>query len=61
VHVGWWGTHATSLLCVLPLLLLIMAYDYLSTGRVLRITLWASLFMIAAQQLRFPLGRSIPF
>jgi hypothetical protein len=61
VPVGWWGPHATSLLCVLPLLLLIMAYDYWSTGKVLRVTIWVSLFVIATQQLRFPLGRSIPF
>jgi hypothetical protein len=57
----WWGPHATSLLCVLPLVLVIMAYDYWSTGKVLRVTILASLFVIAVQQLRFLLGQSTHF
>jgi hypothetical protein len=61
IPVEWWGPHATSLLCVLPPLLVIMAYDYWSTGKVLRVTILASLFVVAVQQLRFVIGGSAPF
>src|SRR5208282_5436774 len=54
----WWGLHAAELLCTIPLLLLIMGYDYWSRGRVHRATIWASVFVVVLQQLRDPIGRS---
>jgi hypothetical protein len=61
IPVDWWGFRATALLCVLPLLLLIVGYDYWSTGKVLRVTILAGLLLVVAQQLRAPIGRSAPF
>jgi hypothetical protein len=39
-------------------LLLLVAYDLWSTRRVHRATIWAGLFMIIVQQVRFPIGMS---
>jgi hypothetical protein len=61
VPVAWWGHRATSFICVIPLLLLMMGYDYWSTGKVHRATIWASIFLVVLQQLRDPIGRSVPF
>lgn len=38
------------LICFVPLVLIVIGYDWWSTGRVQRVTLWSSLFLIAAQQ-----------
>src|ERR1700722_9256710 len=40
--------------CFLPLLALLMAYDWWSTGKVQRVTLWAGGFLVGVQQLRHP-------
>jgi hypothetical protein len=61
VTAEWWGHRATALLCVIPMLLLIMGYDYWSTGKVQRVTIWASAFLVVLQQLRDPIGHSAPF
>ena len=61
VPVAWWGHRATSFICVIPLLLLMMGYDYWSTGEVHRATIWASIFLVVLQQLRDPIGHSVPF
>ena len=44
--------------CFFPLLALLMAYDWWSTGKVQRVTLWASSFVVAVQQLRHPLSHT---
>jgi hypothetical protein len=41
-----------NLICFVPLVLLMMAYDGWSTGRVQRVTLWSTLFLLTAQQSR---------
>ena len=44
--------------CFFPLVAVLMAYDWWSTGKVQRVTLWASGFLIAVQQLRHPLSHT---
>lgn len=44
--------------CFFPLLALLMAYDWWSTGRVQHVTIWASSFLVAVQQLRHPLSHT---
>jgi hypothetical protein len=44
--------------CVFPLLAVLMAYDWQSTGKVQRVTLWASGFLVAVQQLRHLLSHT---
>jgi hypothetical protein len=61
VPAAWWGHRATSFICVIPLLLLMMGYDYWSTGKVHRATILASVFLVVLQQLRDPIGHSVPF
>jgi uncharacterized membrane protein len=50
VPAAWWGLRAASFVCTIPLLLLIMGYDYWSTGKIHRATIWASVFVL--QQVR---------
>jgi len=52
------GERAAALTCTVPLLLLIMGYDYWSRGKVHRATIWGSLFVVALRQVRDPLGHS---
>lgn len=40
------------------LLLPIVAYDLWSTGKIQRVTVWASLYVIVVQQLRIPIGQT---
>jgi len=61
VPVAWWGERAAALTCTVPLLLLIMGYDYWSTGKVHRATIWASALVVGLQQLRDPIGYSAPW
>jgi hypothetical protein len=44
--------------CFLPLLAALMAYDLWSTGKLQRVTLWASGFLVAVQQLRHPFSHT---
>jgi len=53
-----WGEQTAALVCTVPLLLLIAAYDYWSLGRVHRATIWASILVVGLQQIRDPIGRS---
>jgi hypothetical protein len=46
------------ILCFVPLVLLVMGYDCLSTGRVQRVTLWSSIVLLAVQQARDPIGHT---
>ncbi len=61
IPVAWWGERAAALICTIPLLLLIMGYDYWSRGKVHRATIWASVFVVALQQVRDPIGNSAPW
>ncbi len=61
IPAAWWGERTAALLCTVPLLLLLMAYDYGSRGKVYRATLWASLFVVVLQQVRDPIGHSAPW
>lgn len=45
-------------ICFLPLLAALMAYDWWSTGKLQHVTLWASGFLVAVQQLRHPLSHT---
>jgi hypothetical protein len=44
--------------CFFPLLAVLLAYDWWSTGKPQRVTLWASGFLVAVQQLRHPLSHT---
>jgi hypothetical protein len=39
---------------------LLIAYDLWSTGKFQRATLWASVFLVVLQQVRSPIGRTVP-
>ena len=43
-------------LCTYGFLVLLLAYDVYSTGKVHRVTIWASAFLIVVQRVRVPLG-----
>lgn len=47
--------HMESVFSVVFLLLLV-AYDLWSTRKVLRVTIWAGIFMVVVQQVRVPIG-----
>ena len=47
-----------NMVCFFPLLGLLMGYDWWSTGKVQRVTLWASGFLVAVQQLRHPFSHT---
>jgi hypothetical protein len=40
---------------------LLIGYDLWSTGKIQRATLWASVFLIVLQQVRSPIGRTVPW
>jgi len=56
IPVPWWDDRVTPLLCTFPLLLLLMTYDWWSTGKVQRVTLSATLFLVVVQQGRNLVG-----
>lgn len=58
VPLPWWDDRVTPLLCTYPLLLLLMCYDWWSTGKIQRSTLWASLFLVIVQQGRDLFGHT---
>jgi hypothetical protein len=47
-----------NLICFTPLLLLMIGYDGWSTGKVQRVTIWSTIFILVAQQIRHPLGHT---
>lgn len=47
-----------AVLCTYGFLLLLVAYDLWTTGKVHRVTIWASAFLIVVQQVRVPLGQT---
>jgi hypothetical protein len=58
IPVAWWDDRVTPLLCTYPLLLLLMLYDWWSTGKIQRSTLWASLLLAVVQQGRDLFGHT---
>ena len=55
IPVAWWDLRLAQMCCY-ALLLLLVAYDLWSTGRVQRATLFASPFLIVLQQAADPIG-----
>jgi len=45
-----------NFICYTPLLLLLIGYDWWSTGKMQRVTIWATIFLVVVQQVRHPLG-----
>jgi hypothetical protein len=50
-----------DLICFTPLLLLTIGYDWWSKGKVQRITIWSTIFVVAVQQIRYPIGHTAVF
>jgi hypothetical protein len=46
------------LICFTPLLLLMIGYDWWSAGKVQRVTIWSTIFIVVVQQMRYPLGHT---
>ena len=57
IRAAWWDLQVAQLCCY-PLLLLLVGYDLVCTGRIHRVTLRASVFLILLQQARIPIGRT---
>jgi hypothetical protein len=47
-----------DIICFTPLLLLMIGYDWWSTGKVQRVTIWSTIFMVVVQQMRYPLSHT---
>ena len=47
-----------NLICFTPLLLLMIGYDWWSSGKVQRVTIWSTIFMVVVQQIRHPLSHT---
>jgi hypothetical protein len=47
-----------NLICFLPLLLMMIGYDWWSTGKAQRVTIWSTIFLVVAQQVRHPLSHT---
>jgi hypothetical protein len=47
-----------NLICFTPLLLLMIGYDWWSTGKVQRVTIWSAIFTVVVQQIRHPLSHT---
>ena len=60
IPAAWWDLRMAQMCCY-PLLLLLIGYDLWSTGKIQRATLWASAFLIVLQQVRSPIGRTVPW
>jgi hypothetical protein len=57
IPAAWWGLQAAQISSY-SFLLLLAIYDLRSTGKLHRVTIWASLFLILLQQIRVPIGRT---
>ncbi|HLN01282.1 MAG TPA: hypothetical protein VK335_18480 [Bryobacteraceae bacterium] len=57
VHVAWWNLQVAQT-CAYPLLLAIIGYDFWSSGKVHRVTLWASALLVVEQQARTIVGHT---
>jgi len=47
-----------NLVCYIPLLLLMIGYDWWSIGKVQRVTIGSTAFLVTVQQIRHPLGHT---
>lgn len=47
-----------NLMSFVPLVLVVMAYDRLSTGRIQRVTIWSTVFLLSTQQLGHIVGQT---
>jgi hypothetical protein len=47
-----------NLICFVPLVLVTMAYDWWSTGKVMKVTIWSTVFLFTVQQGRLLIGRT---
>jgi len=47
-----------NLICFIPLVFLIMGYDWWSTGKVQRVTLWSTVFLVTVQESRHLIGHT---
>jgi hypothetical protein len=47
-----------NLLSFAPLLLVMIGYDWWSTGKLQRVTIWSAIVLVLAQQISYPLGRT---
>jgi hypothetical protein len=54
-------SHLLADLWCFSFLVFIVLYDWWSTGKVYRATIWASLFVIVASELRVPIGMTSPW
>ena len=53
-----YSLQIVNIVCFVPLLLLLGGYDWWSTGRVQRVTLWSSVFLVVVQQARHLIGHT---
>lgn len=53
------GSPIVATMMTYVFLLLLVAYDWWSTRKVYRATIWASVFLIIVQQIRFPIGQTV--
>ncbi len=60
IPAAWWNLRVATLCCY-ALLLAMIGYDFWSTGKVQRVTLWASLFLIALKEVRMPFAHTAPW
>src|SRR5215472_12102682 len=47
-----------NFICFIPLLLLLIGYDWWSTGKVQRVTIWSAIFLVFVQQIRHPISHT---
>ena len=60
VHAAWWNLDVAQMCCY-GLLLMLAGYDLWSMRKVHRATIWAGVFLIVLQQVRIPIGRTVPW
>jgi hypothetical protein len=53
-----YSLRVVNIVCFVPLLLLLIGYDWWSTGKIQRVTLWSSVFLLGVQQARHPIGQT---
>jgi hypothetical protein len=58
VNVPWWTHGVTPVICIYPLLLLLMVYDWWSTRKVQPVTIWGSAFLVLVLQSRVLIGNT---
>jgi hypothetical protein len=54
-------SHLISDIACYSFFVLLFAYDWWSTGKIQRVTIWATLFVIIVEELRVPIGMTAPW